>query len=118
MVAGRSLFCSSCKYRYRGDAVLEGSDCRDPKCAGKMVRQQYLVDLTMYDGVGKCCCDKFSFAISPQLKKMTPVERLVIRASDEFRCHHIIAAMRKLSLAVIDKLNEGSCFESREYNGE
>ena len=116
MVQGRSLFCSGCKYRYRGERMVAGDRC--PNCGERMEQQRYLVDVVLYDGIGRCGCDSWIFNLQPLINKLTPVQREIARENDSLRCPHGIAALRQFAMDKVDELNRGSNQTHRENNGE
>lgn len=109
-VTGRTLFCSVCKYSYQPRPEGQpkhsaGDKCSKEGCAGTMQPHDYLVDLTLYDGIGKCGCHRWQFYLQPLVSKLSQAERLLVRESNEYVCPHIQAALRFFAMEKIDNLN-------------
>jgi hypothetical protein len=112
MVEGRSLACNrpGCNYAYtppkdgKPPTHAENDACPRHGCTGVLRPCEYLCDLQMYNGNGKCGCWRWQFQIQPQLNKMPPSGRLIAREGDDLRCAHLIAAMRYFALEFLDRL--------------
>lgn len=108
-VLSRTLFCSRCEdfsYQHKGLGLPKyntGDAC--PKCAALLERRKWLTDVRLYDGLGRCGCQRWQFYLQPLVLKMSRPERLVVRECDEYRCPHLIAAMRVHALIHIDYSN-------------
>lgn len=127
LVQSRTLFCSDtngCQYSYqhRGDVVAKhasGDAC--PKCGqGKLEPTDYLVDLTLYAGLGRCACHRWQMHLSPLVSKMTPQEIQVVREADTYVCRHIQAARIFFACEQIDNINRRTWnrHRNRQQEGE
>ncbi len=123
-VTSRTLFCSDthgCKfsYQHKGEALPKhspGDPC--PKCGKPLETQDYLVDVTLYAGLGKCGCHRWQFHLQPLVAKMSPAEIGLTREADLYRCQHLISALRFFALEQIDNMNRALWRSSRRHQGQ
>ena len=124
LVTSRTLFCADtngCRYSYKPapDAVAKHSDgdpC--PRCGQTLETTDYLCDLTLFAGLGRCSCRNWETKIQPAVNTMPPQVLQSVREGDGFRCDHLKAAMRVFALEQIDNLNRATLRQGRREEGE
>ena len=119
MVTSKSLFCQDTLH-CRFSVSNRSSKGVCPQCGLPLDTIDYLVDLLMNEGLGRCACDHWRYKIQPMVAKLTVAERRQGRRQPELVCQHIAAARVFFCLEYIDRINQAP-FERwgiGEANGE
>lgn len=125
----RSLFCSDpnpsgCRYSYQnkgesGPKHIAGDRC--PKCASHDLKHiDYLVDLTLFNGLGKCACDRWTMYLQPLIRKLSAAEQVESRQLTELTCPHVAAVRIYFAMEYIDMIKQAPFrrWGIAEENGE
>lgn len=114
-VQGRSLTCVG-NHTHESGKLSAGDPC--PTCTDPLFHPEYLCDVTLYTGLGKCGCAHWTYNIQPLLGKMSPDHRFVVRESSEYRCQHLQSAILYFGMQVIDQINAKKTPANRKDEGE
>jgi hypothetical protein len=80
--------CSKTFNRHQHPGIHIGDKC--PRCGGQLDLRFHTVEISEFNGTGFCSCEYFTFRLAPELKLLSPQQR--IEKGDLLRCSHIKAA--------------------------
>jgi len=119
-VESRSLVCSSRSNHQRIGCIYTwsrkpnsrklrnpGDPC--PRCGRRLVKAEpHLCDVNMFDGIGKCSCERWRFSLGPLITRMTQEQRYKVRRAPEMRCQHLQQALVVDALLTIERRQNGN----------